>query len=76
MHYHAERGNDLNKNRVDEDRSHALRGNAAQDAPRPAAGARLESCAVVTRSVTGCITTRSVGTIIRGSFPQANKKRP
>ncbi|KAB0502851.1 hypothetical protein F7R14_19690 [Pseudomonas lini] len=44
-------------------RSHALRGNAAGDAPRSARDARLESCALVTRSVTGCIPTRSVGTI-------------
>jgi len=35
------------------DRSHALRGNAASDAPRP----------YVTRSVLGCMPTRSVGTI-------------
>ncbi|THF30576.1 hypothetical protein E5170_15385 [Pseudomonas atacamensis] len=34
------------------ERSHALRGNASRDAPRP-----------VTRSVTGCIPTQSVGTI-------------
>ncbi|QAY84284.1 hypothetical protein CUN61_09910 [Pseudomonas arsenicoxydans] len=45
------------------DRSHALRGNAAGDALRPAIDTRLESCARVTRSVTGCIPTRSVGTI-------------
>jgi len=36
------------------DRSHAPRGNAAQDAPRPP---------LVTQSVTGCIPTRSVGPI-------------
>ena len=34
-----------------------LRGNAAQDAPRPLLN--------VTQSVTGCIPTQSVGTIIR-----------
>ncbi|PMU09234.1 hypothetical protein C1Y11_17920 [Pseudomonas sp. FW305-20] len=45
------------------DRSHAPRGNAAGDAPRSAVDARLESCAGVTRSVTGCIPTQSVGTI-------------
>jgi hypothetical protein len=45
------------------DRSHALRGNAARDAPRSAVDARLESCARVTRSVTGCIPTQSVRTI-------------
>ncbi|RAH01051.1 hypothetical protein DJ480_18930 [Pseudomonas sp. Leaf98] len=39
-----------------QDRSHALRGNAALDAPRPASDA-------VTQSVRGCVTTRSVGTI-------------
>ncbi|RRW64397.1 hypothetical protein EGJ53_16115 [Pseudomonas fluorescens] len=42
------------------DRSHALRGNASGDAPRP-----------VTRSVTGCVPTRSVGTIIKRSQPSA-----
>ncbi|AZE59216.1 hypothetical protein PFLU3_28850 [Pseudomonas fluorescens] len=45
------------------DRSHAPRGNAAWDAPRP-------QCVQVTQSVTGCITTRSVGTIdvgVRGA---------
>ncbi len=45
------------------DRSHALRGNATSDALRPADDARFKSCAVVTRSVTGCIPTQSVGTI-------------
>ena len=40
-------------------RSHALRGNAAPDAPRPG----FTPCATVTQSVTGCITTQSVGTI-------------
>ena len=45
------------------DRSHAPRGNAAGDALRSAVDTRLESCARVTRSVTGCIPTRSVGTI-------------
>ena len=49
------------------DRSHAPRGNAAGDALRPAVDTRLESCAMVTRSVTGCIPTRSVGTINRTS---------
>jgi hypothetical protein len=39
------------------------RGNAAGDALRSAGDARLEPCALVTRSVTGCISTRSVGTI-------------
>ncbi|MBN2992721.1 hypothetical protein JWR97_16910, partial [Pseudomonas cedrina subsp. fulgida] len=39
------------------DRSHAPRGNAAWDAPRSF------TRAWVTRSVTGCITTQSVGTI-------------
>ncbi|PAM80925.1 hypothetical protein CES87_28225 [Pseudomonas sp. ERMR1:02] len=38
----------------DLDRSRAPRGNASRDAPRP-----------VTRSVTGCIPTQSVGTIKR-----------
>jgi hypothetical protein len=54
------------------DRSHALRGNAAGDALRSAVDTRLESCARVTRSVTGCIPTRSVGTIESraGSLPQ------
>ncbi len=46
-----------------DDRSHALRGNAASDALRPADDARFKFCAVVTRSVTGCIPTQSVGTI-------------
>ena len=54
-----------NRSRSHTDRSHAPRGNAAGDAPRPAVDARLESCAMVTQSVTGCIPTRSVGTIIR-----------
>jgi hypothetical protein len=45
------------------DRSHAPRGNAAWDALRSAVDTRLESCAMVTRSVTGCIPTQSVGTI-------------
>jgi hypothetical protein len=45
------------------DRSHAPRGNAAGDALRSAVDTRLESCARVTRSVTGGIPTRSVGTI-------------
>ena len=45
------------------DRSHAPRGNAAGDALRSTADTRLESCARVTRSVTGCIPTRSMGTI-------------
>ena len=44
------------------DRSHAPRGNAAGDAPRSAVDA-------VTQSVTGCIPTRSVGTIERGQAP-------
>ncbi len=42
---------------ISADRSHAPRGNAAEDALRPA-------LIVVTRSVNGCIPTRSVGTII------------
>ncbi|MBR7214222.1 hypothetical protein E1K68_15820 [Pseudomonas sp. B2021] len=42
--------------RCKRDRSHAPRGTAAPDAPRPAPE-------VVTRSVTGCIPTQSVGTI-------------
>ncbi|KAE9645605.1 hypothetical protein EJA71_11095 [Pseudomonas sp. PB106] len=42
----------VNEHAPGPDRSHALRGNAFWDAPRP-----------VTRSVTGCIPTRSVGTI-------------
>jgi len=46
------------------DRSRAPRGNAAWDAPRPALGARLESCALVTQSVTGCIPLLRVETII------------
>jgi hypothetical protein len=45
------------------DRSHAPRGNAAGDALRSTVDTSLESCARVTRSVTGCIPTRSVGTI-------------
>ena len=44
------------------DRSHALRGNAAGDAPRSALDAKLVSCAMVTRKVTECIPTQSVGT--------------
>ncbi|KAB0500665.1 hypothetical protein F7R14_25460 [Pseudomonas lini] len=55
-----------NRSRSHSDRSHAPRGNAAGDAPRSARDARLESCAMVTQSVTGCIPTRSVGTIITG----------
>ena len=46
------------------DRSHVPRGNAAGDALRSAGDVRLESCALVTRSVTRCIPTRSMGTII------------
>ncbi|TBN49834.1 hypothetical protein EYC95_04195 [Pseudomonas sp. BGI-2] len=43
-----------------DDCSHAPRGNASRDAPRP-----------VTRSVTGCIPTQSVGTISTGEiFPR------
>ncbi len=58
-------------------RSHALRGNAAPDAPRPG----FTPCAMVTQSVTGCITTQSVGTINgvpsrRSPWPNANKTRP
>jgi hypothetical protein len=56
MHAHAERGHDqfpLADSRLI-DRSHALRGNAGPDALRPP---------LVTRSVTGCMSTRSVGTI-------------
>ncbi len=44
------------------DRSHALRGNAARDAPRPKS---------VTQSVTGGVTTQSVGTIISFTSVQA-----
>ncbi len=47
---------------ADFDRSHAPRGNASSDAPRPAKDAH--QAGGVTRSVTGCIPTRSVGTII------------
>ena len=36
---------------------------APSDAPRPTLGAKAEACAV-TRSVTGCVPTQSVGTII------------
>ena len=49
---------------TDDDRSHAPRGNAASDALRPTGDARLKSRAVVTRSVTGCVPTQSVGTIV------------
>ena len=70
MHSHAERGNDHLSERLAatlshaQDRSHAPRGNAAEDALRPAFSATSGNCAVVTRSVTGCIPTRSEGTII------------
>jgi len=64
MHSHAERGNDHVGSGSLIDRSHAQQRNAAWDAPRPAAGARLEFCALVTQSVTGCIPTQSVGTIM------------
>ncbi|MBA1256670.1 AraC family transcriptional regulator, partial [Pseudomonas carnis] len=47
--------------RCKRDRSYAPRGNAAPDAPRPAPE-------VVTRSVTGCIPTQSVGTIGKWGF--------
>ncbi len=40
---------------MDGDRSHAPRGNASLDAPRPL---------FVTQSVTGCIPTQSMGTIM------------
>jgi hypothetical protein len=56
MHAHAERGHDqfpVADSRLI-DRSHALRGNAGPDALR---------LLLVTRSVTGCMPTRSVGTI-------------
>jgi hypothetical protein len=56
MHAHAERGHDqfpVADSRLI-DRSHALRGNAAPDALR---------LPLVTRSVTGCMPRRSVGTI-------------
>jgi len=54
------------------DRSHAPRGNTSWDAPRPAVAARLEYCAMVTQSVTGCIPTQSVGTIKSRSEAKAN----
>ncbi|SDS55555.1 hypothetical protein SAMN04490206_0975 [Pseudomonas umsongensis] len=63
MHSHAERGNDQSAalRSLRTDRFHAPRGNAAGDAPRSAFGARLESGASVTRSVTGCIPTQERG---------------
>ncbi len=57
MHYHAERGNDQVAGAGISIVPHAPRGNAARDAPRSASGR-------VTQSVTGCITTQSVGTIM------------
>ncbi|MCO8314538.1 hypothetical protein, partial [Pseudomonas mandelii] len=47
------------------DRSHALRGNASRDAPRSCLTTDTMPNTVVTQSVTGCIPTRSVGTINR-----------
>jgi hypothetical protein len=44
LHSHAERGNDR-RSEADEPRSHALRGNASMDAPRPGKHARFEPCA-------------------------------
>jgi hypothetical protein len=40
-------------NRRTADRSHALRGNAARDAPRSTDDALIEACAAVMRGVTG-----------------------
>ncbi|AUO48972.1 hypothetical protein C1C98_27760 [Pseudomonas ogarae] len=56
LHAHAERGNDHVAGAGISIVPHAPRGNAARDAPRSASGR-------VTQSVTGCITTQSVGTI-------------
>ncbi|PRW94836.1 hypothetical protein C7A10_04200 [Pseudomonas fluorescens] len=55
--------------RCKRDRSHAPRGNAAPDAPRPAPE-------VVTRSVTGCIPTLSVGTIGKPPSSKRRSQRP
>jgi len=55
-----ERGNDR-RSEADEPRSHAPRGNASWDAPRPAKRCKFRLCAQVTQSVTGCIPTRERG---------------
>jgi hypothetical protein len=52
----------------DKDRSHALRGNAATDAPRHSGFQPVAKGEAGTRSVPGGVTTRSVGTIRVGQM--------
>ena len=54
-----------------DDRSHAPRGNASRDAPRSSHTAGVEPGTDLTQSVTGCIPTRSVGTIFQRRYSEA-----